>query len=42
MPTLAVAQEKAGCDNADILAHCRAPGPHVRGSWVVDLLLAKQ
>jgi hypothetical protein len=31
----------AGCDNEDILAHCRERGPHVRGCWVVDLILAK-
>jgi hypothetical protein len=41
MPKLADALEEAGCDNADILAHCRQPGPHVRGCWVVDLLLGK-
>ena len=42
MPILADALEEAGCDNADILAHCRQPGPHVRGCWVVDLLLGKE
>jgi hypothetical protein len=36
------ALEDAGCDNADILDHCRQPGEHVRGCWVVDLLLGKQ
>jgi hypothetical protein len=41
MPVLADALEDAGCDDADILAHCREPGPHVRGCWVVDLLLGK-
>ena len=41
MPILADALEEAGCDNADILAHCRAPGVHVRGCWVVDLVLSK-
>jgi hypothetical protein len=41
LPILADALEDAGCDNADILAHCRGPGPHVRGCWVVDLLLGK-
>jgi hypothetical protein len=39
---LADALEEAGCTNADILTHCRGPGPHVRGCWVVDLLLGKQ
>jgi len=38
---LADALEEAGCDNADILSHCRGPGPHVRGCWPVDLLLGK-
>lgn len=42
MPELADALEEAGCDNADILAHCRGPGPHVRGCWVIDLLLGRE
>jgi hypothetical protein len=41
LPILADALEDAGCDNADILAHCRGPGPHVLGCWVVDLILGK-
>ncbi|MFO0798218.1 MAG: hypothetical protein U0804_12140 [Gemmataceae bacterium] len=41
MPVLADALEDAGCASADILAHCRGPGPHVRGCWVVDLVLGK-
>jgi hypothetical protein len=41
LPILADALEDAGCSDADILAHCRGPGPHVRGCWVVDLLLGK-
>jgi hypothetical protein len=39
LPHLADALDRAGCDNADLLAHCRGPGPHVRGCWVLDLLL---
>jgi hypothetical protein len=39
LPILADALEDAGCTNADLLAHCRGPGPHVRGCWAVDLLL---
>jgi hypothetical protein len=39
MPVLADALEDAGCTDADILRHCRGPGPHVRGCWVVDLIL---
>jgi hypothetical protein len=42
MPILADALEDAGCDNPDILSHCRGPGPHVRGCWVIDLLLGKE
>jgi hypothetical protein len=41
MPILADALQDAGCDNADVLDHCRGPGPHVRGCWVVDLALSK-
>jgi hypothetical protein len=41
LPRLADTLEEAGCDSADILAHCRSPGPHVRGCWVVDLMLGK-
>jgi hypothetical protein len=42
LPILADALMDAGCDNEDILAHCRSEGPHVRSCWVVDLLLGKQ
>jgi hypothetical protein len=42
LPILADALEDAGCDNGDILSHCRSPGPHVRGCWAVDLILGKQ
>jgi hypothetical protein len=42
LPVLADAMEDAGCASADALAHLRAPGPHVRGCWVIDLLLDKQ
>ena len=41
MPILADALEDAGCDNEHLLGHCRGPGPHVRGCWVVDLVLAR-
>ncbi len=41
MPVLADALEEAGCDAADVLAHCRDGGPHARGCWVVDLVLGK-
>jgi hypothetical protein len=42
LPILADALEEAGCSDTEILAHCRGPGPHVRGCWVVDLLLGKE
>ncbi|MGE3805752.1 MAG: hypothetical protein AB7K24_13840 [Gemmataceae bacterium] len=38
---LADALEEAGCTSEDVLAHLRGPGPHVRGCWVVDLVLSK-
>ena len=41
MPILADALQDAGCEHADILDHCRGAGPHVRGCWVVDLVLGK-
>jgi hypothetical protein len=42
MPVLADALEEAGCSDTDILNHCRQPVGHVRGCWVVDLLLGKE
>jgi hypothetical protein len=41
LPVLADALEEAGCTNEYILGHCRQRGEHVRGCWVVDLLLGK-
>jgi hypothetical protein len=43
MPILADALQDAGCDNEFILAHCRDTNQvHVRGCWVVDLVLGKE
>jgi len=43
MPILADALQDAGCDNDDILNQCRdAKATHVRGCWVVDLVLRKE
>ncbi len=39
MPILADALEDAGCDDADVLNHCREPAHHVRGCWVLDRVL---
>jgi hypothetical protein len=42
MPILADALQDAGCDSAEVLSHCRdAKQVHVRGCWVVDLVLGK-
>ncbi len=43
MPILADALEDVGCDNPDILAHCRDPKQvHARGCWVVNLVLGNE
>jgi hypothetical protein len=43
MPILADALQDSGCDNPDILEHCRDTSlTHVRGCWVVDLVLGKE
>jgi hypothetical protein len=41
LPILADALEREGCTDPVILDHCRKAGEHVRGCWVVDLLLEK-
>jgi hypothetical protein len=41
LPILADALQDAGCESDDVLGHCLGPGPHVRGCWVVDLILGK-
>ena len=41
-PILADALQDAGCDSEDVLNHCRsASATHVRGCWVVDVVLGK-
>jgi hypothetical protein len=42
LPILGDALEEAGCADEVLLAHCRGGGPHVRGCWAVDLILAKE
>jgi hypothetical protein len=42
MPILADALQDAGCANDDVLSHCRDTSlMHVRGCWVLDLVLGK-
>jgi hypothetical protein len=38
---LADALEDAGCSDSELLGHLRGPFIHVRGCWVIDLLLGK-
>lgn len=38
LPVLADALEDAGCDAAELLAHLRGPGSHVRGCWALDAI----
>jgi hypothetical protein len=41
LPILADALLDAGCDNEELIQHCRSDGPHVKGCWAVDLILGK-
>jgi hypothetical protein len=41
LTTLAEALAAEKCREAAILDHCRGPGPHVRGCWVLDLLTGR-
>jgi hypothetical protein len=41
LAALAVALEAAGCNDAELLAHLRSPGPHVRGCFALDAVLGK-
>jgi hypothetical protein len=42
LPLLADALMDAGCADEQVLAHCRSDGVHVRGCWIVDLVLGKE
>ena len=42
MAELADTLETAGYVNQAILNHCRQPGEHVRGCWVLELVLGKE
>jgi hypothetical protein len=41
MPELALALKESGCRNQEVLDHVGSPGPHIRGCWVIDLILGK-
>lgn len=41
LPILADALEEAGCGDPGVLSHCRGDGQHVRGCWIVDVVLKK-
>jgi hypothetical protein len=32
----------AGCNDEELLAHCRSEGPHARGCWALDLILGRR
>jgi hypothetical protein len=42
MPILADALQEAGCSTDAILEHCRTSCNHVRGCWLIDLLIGKR
>ena len=42
LPILSDALQDAGCDDEEVIAHCLRPGPHVRGCWVIDLILGRK
>jgi hypothetical protein len=42
LAVLADALEDAGCTDSELLDHLRGSGPHVRGCWVIDLLLGRE
>jgi hypothetical protein len=41
MPILADALEEAGCTDSDMLNHCRKEHRHIKGCWVLDMLLGR-
>jgi hypothetical protein len=42
LPFLGDALEEAGCTDEMVLNHCREPGLHARGCWVLDALLGRE
>jgi hypothetical protein len=41
LPILADVLTESGCNDTHLLNHCRQPGSHYRGCWVVDAILGK-
>jgi hypothetical protein len=41
LPALSDALLEAGCNDAELIAHCRGKGPHTRGCWALDLALGR-
>jgi hypothetical protein len=41
LPVLADALEEAGCEDPDVLSHCRFGGDPFRWCWVIVLLLGR-
>jgi hypothetical protein len=42
MAVLADMLEDAGYRDPEVLAHCRGPGPHVRGCWAIDSIQGRK
>ena len=41
LPILADALLDAGCDNEELICHCRRRDDHVRGCWALDVVIGK-
>ncbi len=41
MPILADILEETGCTDGAVLAHCRSGNKHIRGCWILDVLLGQ-
>src|SRR5262249_5176118 len=42
MKLLAVELARVGCPYPAVVEHCQVASPHVRGCWVIDLILGKE
>jgi hypothetical protein len=42
LPILGDALEEAGCDNEEVLGHCRQPGKHADRCWVLEWIFGKE